>query len=98
MSNAIYAYEDALGKPEFKPMFELAAAWQEKEVRLNIQNAELRPRLHGDEAIRVDVKWPNEATRMIESFMVATNTSIGHYPRLNWGPSSMAMPHAARRS
>ena len=73
------AYEDALGKPEFKPMFELAAAWQAKEVRLNIQNAELRPRLHGDESIRVDVKWPNEATRMIESFMVATNASIGHY-------------------
>ena len=73
------AYEDAIGKAEFKSMFELAAAWQQKEVRLNIQNAELRPRLHGDEALHVEVKWPNEATRMIESFMVATNASIGHF-------------------
>lgn len=73
------AYEEAIGKPEFKSMFELAAAWQQKEVRLNIQNAELRPRLHGDEALHVEVKWPNEATRMIESFMVATNASIGHF-------------------
>lgn len=73
------AYEDAIGKPEFKSMFELAAAWQQKELRLNIQNAELRPRLHGDEALHVEVKWPNEATRMIESFMVATNASIGHF-------------------
>jgi ribonuclease R len=73
------AYEDAIEKPEFKSMFELAAAWQQKEVRLNIQNAELRPRLHGDEALHVEVKWPNEATRMIESFMVATNASIGHF-------------------
>ena len=73
------AYEDAIGKQEFEAMFQLAAAWQKKDVRLNIQNAELRPRLHGDEAIRVEVKWPNEATRMIESFMVATNSSIGHF-------------------
>ncbi|MDB9834968.1 ribonuclease R [Candidatus Poseidoniaceae archaeon] len=72
------AYEDAIGKPEFKSMFDLAAAWQASEVRLNIQNAELRPRLHGDENIRVEVKWPNDATRMIESFMVATNASVGH--------------------
>jgi len=72
------AYEDAIGKPEFESMFDLAAAWQASEVRLNIQNAELRPRLHGDENIRVEVKWPNDATRMIESFMVATNASVGH--------------------
>ena len=72
------AYEDAIGKPEFESMFDLAAAWQASEVRLNIQNAELRPRLHGDESIRVEVKWPNDATRMIESFMVATNASVGH--------------------
>ena len=72
------AYEDAIGKTEFESMFDLAAAWQASEVRLNIQNAELRPRLHGDENIRVEVKWPNDATRMIESFMVATNASVGH--------------------
>jgi exoribonuclease R len=72
------AYEDAIGAAEFQTMFKLAAAWQGREVRLNIQNAELRPRLHGDEAIRVEVKWPSDATRMIESFMVATNAAVGH--------------------
>ena len=72
------AYEDALDNPEFEDMFELAAAWQEKEIRLNIHNAEMRPRLHGDNRINVEVKWPNAATRMIESFMVATNSAIGH--------------------
>jgi exoribonuclease R len=45
---------------------------------LNLNNPELRPRLHGEEELRVDVKWPNEATRMIESFMVATNAAVGH--------------------
>ncbi|MDA8680805.1 RNB domain-containing ribonuclease, partial [Euryarchaeota archaeon] len=72
------AYEDALDNPRFTDMFELADSWQKKEVRLNIQNAELRPRLHGDENIRVEIKWPNAATQMIESFMVATNASVGH--------------------
>ncbi len=72
------AYEDALDNPRFAGMFSLAESWQAKEVRLNIQNAELRPRLHGDETIKVEVKWPNAATQMIESFMVATNASVGH--------------------
>lgn len=72
------AYEDALDNSRFANMFALAESWQAKEVRLNIQNAELRPRLHGDEKIKVEVKWPNAATRMIESFMVATNASVGH--------------------
>tara|TARA_B100000459_G_scaffold147392_1_gene116952 strand:+ start:4148 stop:6520 length:2373 start_codon:yes stop_codon:yes gene_type:complete len=72
------SYEDALDNPRFAEMFSLAESWQAKEVRLNIQNAELRPRLHGDETIEVEVKWPNAATRMIESFMVATNASVGH--------------------
>lgn len=72
------AYEDALDNPEFQEMFDLAAAWQEKEIRLNIHNAEMRPRIHGENSINVQVKWPNTATRMIESFMVATNSAIGH--------------------
>ena len=72
------AYEDALDNPEFQEMFDLAAAWQEKEVRLNIHNAEMRPRINGENSIDVQVKWPNAATRMIESFMVATNSAIGH--------------------
>ena len=72
------AYEDALDNPDFQEMFDLAAAWQKKEIRLNIHNAEMRPRIHGDNRINVEVKWPNAATRMIESFMVATNSAIGH--------------------
>ena len=72
------AYEDALDNTRFTEMFKLATVWQKKEIRLNIQNAELRPRLHGDDNITVEVKWPNAATQMIESFMVATNASVGH--------------------
>ena len=72
------AYEDALDNARFANMFELAQSWQTKDIRLNIQNAELRPRLHGDNNIKVEVKWPNAATQMIESFMVATNASVGH--------------------
>ena len=72
------AYEEALDNPRFGEMFKLASSWQQKELRLNIQNAELRPRLHGDQNLRVEVKWPNAATQMIESFMVATNASVGH--------------------
>ena len=64
------AYEDALDNARFANMFELAQSWQTKDIRLNIQNAELRPRLHGDNNIKVEVKWPNAATQMIESFML----------------------------
>tara|TARA_B110000459_G_C16625237_1_gene504811 strand:- start:2378 stop:4714 length:2337 start_codon:yes stop_codon:yes gene_type:complete len=72
------AYEDALDNPEFKDMFELASIWQKKEIRLNIHNAEIRPRINEENSITVEVKWPNEATKMIESFMVATNSAVGH--------------------
>ena len=72
------AYEDALDNPQFTQMFALAKKWQQKELRLNISNAELRPRIIGDDQLTVEVKWPNEATRMIESLMVATNSAIGH--------------------
>ena len=72
------AYEDALDNPEFKEMFELASIWQEREIRLNIHNAEMRPRINDGNIISVEVKWPNEATKMIESFMVATNSAVGH--------------------
>lgn len=72
------AYEDALDNPKFKNMFELASNWQKKEIRLNIHNAEMRPRIDESNNITVEVKWPNEATKMIESFMVATNSAVGH--------------------
>ena len=72
------AYEDALDNPEFEEMFKLASIWQEREIRLNIHNAEMRPRINDGNIISVEVKWPNEATKMIESFMVATNSAVGH--------------------
>ncbi len=72
------AYEDALDNPRFAEMFDLAELWQKNEVRLNIHNSEMRPRIQEDNSIKVEVKWPNAATRMIESFMVATNTAVGH--------------------
>jgi hypothetical protein len=72
------AYGDVLQTNEYDTMLALAEYWQSKEIRLDLNNSELRPRLHGDETIAVEVKWPNDATRMIESFMVATNAAVGH--------------------
>jgi len=72
------AYGDVLNTDAYDAMLELAGIWQEREIRLNLNNPELRPRLHGENELRVEVKWPNKATRMIESFMVATNAAIGH--------------------
>jgi exoribonuclease R len=72
------AYADVLSTDAYADMLALAATWQAREIRLNLNNPELRPRLHGDEALHVEVKWPNDATRMIESFMVATNAAVGH--------------------
>lgn len=72
------AYGDVFETDEYDDMLALAAVWQSREVRLNLNNPELRPRLHGQNELRVEVKWPNEATRMIESFMVATNAAVGH--------------------
>ena len=72
------AYDDVFASDAYDEMLELAAVWQGREIRLNLNNPELRPRLHGEDELRVEVKWPNEATRMIESFMVATNAAVGH--------------------
>ena len=70
------SYEDALDNPRFQNMMDLAERLRENEIRLNLNSAELRPRVDGDK-ISVNVKWPNKATEMIETFMVATNNSIG---------------------
>ena len=72
------SYEDAIGDSRFDSMFQLAAIWQAKEVKLNISNAEMRPRILPGEQIKVLVKWPTDATKMIESFMVATNACVGN--------------------
>ena len=71
------AYDDVLTCDTYDAMLALAKDWQDREIRLNLNNPELRPRLHGEE-VRVEVKWPNRATKMIESFMVATNAAVGH--------------------
>ena len=76
--SANIAYDDVLETDAYDDMLALAAVWQSREIRLNLNNPELRPRLQGANELRVDVKWPNKATRMIESFMVATNASVGH--------------------
>ncbi len=70
------SYEDALDNPKFQNMMDLAEGLRQNEIRLNLNSAELRPRVDDDE-ISVNVKWPNKATEMIETFMVATNNSIG---------------------
>ena len=72
------AYGDVLETNAYDDMLTLAAVWQDREIRLNLNNPELRPRLHGQDELQVEVKWPNKATRMIESFMVATNAAVGH--------------------
>ena len=72
------AYGDVLQTSDYDDMLALAKDWQSKEIRLDLNNSELRPRVHGEETIAVEVKWPNDATRMIESFMVATNAAVGH--------------------
>ena len=72
------AYGDVFETDAYDEMLALASIWQGRETRLNLNNPELRPRLYGDDELRVEVKWPNHATRMIESFMVATNAAVGH--------------------
>ena len=70
------SYEDALDNPRFKNMMDLAEGLRQNEIRLNLNSAELRPKVE-DDKISVNVKWPNKATEMIETFMVTTNNSIG---------------------
>jgi len=73
------SYGDALGNDAFAEHFELSSRWQESEVKLRLEQAEMRPRISHDGDISIEVKWPNQATKMIESFMVATNAAIGHF-------------------
>ena len=71
------AYEDTLEDQRWNALFDLAQSWQHDELRLNIQQGEQRPRLHGENELSIDVKWPNKATKMIETFMVKTNNIVG---------------------
>ena len=71
------AYEDTLDDDRWNSLFDLAATWQQDELRLNVQQGEQRPRIHGENDLSIEVKWPNKATKMIETFMVKTNNIVG---------------------
>jgi hypothetical protein len=71
------AYEDTLEDSRWDNLFTLAEHWQKDELRLNVQQGEQRPRIQEDGSVRIDVKWPNRATKMIETFMVKTNNIVG---------------------
>ena len=71
------AYEDTLEDSRWNGLFRLAEAWQQNELRLDIQQGEQRPRIHNENDLSIDVKWPNKATKMIETFMVKTNNIVG---------------------
>ena len=70
------SYEDVVGNPRFENMITLAKELRKKQTRLNLNSSELRPRVNGN-SVEIKVKWPNEATQMIETFMVEANNSIG---------------------
>ena len=70
------SYEDVVGNPRFENMITLAKELRKKQTRLNLNSSELRPRVN-DDSVEIKVKWPNEATQMIETFMVEANNSIG---------------------
>jgi VacB/RNase II family 3'-5' exoribonuclease len=61
------AYEDTLEDSRWDELFTLAEHWQKDELRLNVQQGEQRPRIQEDGSVRIDVKWPNKATKMIET-------------------------------
>ncbi len=71
------AYDDTLDDERWNALFSLAESWQQDELRLNIQQGEQRPRIHGENDVSIEVKWPNKATKMIETFMVKTNNIVG---------------------
>ena len=74
--NENLSYEDVLGNSRFENMMVLAKELRKRQTRLNLNSSELRPRVK-DDSIEIKVKWPNEATQMIETFMVEANNSIG---------------------
>ena len=74
--NENLSYEDVVGNPRFENMINLAKELRKKQTRLNLNSSELRPRVN-DDSVEIKVKWPNEATQMIETFMVEANNAIG---------------------
>ena len=71
------SYDEVLEHDEVDDLLALAAAMREGDLRLELHQAELRPRLKGSADIDVEIKRPNDATAMIETFMVAANAAVG---------------------
>ena len=71
------SYDEVLERGEVDDLLALAAGMREGDLRLELHQAELRPRLKGNADIDVEIKRPNEATAMIETFMVAANAAVG---------------------
>lgn len=75
--DANHSYDEVLEKGLFPEMMELSKTMRAQRIGLDIAGAEMRPRIKED-GISLEVKWPNDATEMIEAFMVATNEAVGH--------------------
>ena len=71
------SYSDALNDERFQDLIALSKNMRNRRIGLDIAGAEIRPRIKQD-TIELEVKWPNDATEMIEAFMVATNEAVGH--------------------
>lgn len=71
------SYNDVIEGSLFPEMMSLSKKMRARRIGLDIAGAERRPRINGKE-ISLEVKWPNDATEMIEAFMVATNEAVGH--------------------
>ena len=71
------SYDEVLERGEVDDLLALAAGMREGDLRLELHQAELRPRLKGNADIDVEIKRPNDATAMIETFMVAANAAVG---------------------
>lgn len=71
------SYEDVLESGDATDLLDLAAGMRKGDLRLELHQAELRPRLRDGDAIHVEIKRPNDATAMIETFMVAANAAVG---------------------
>ena len=71
------SYEEVLERGDVTDLLTLAKGMREGDLRLELHQTELRPRLKDAGHIDVEIKRPNEATAMIETFMVAANAAVG---------------------
>ena len=71
------SYDEVLERGDVADLLALASGMREGDLRLELHQAELRPRLREEQGINVEIKRPNEATAMIETFMVAANAAVG---------------------